>query len=97
MDILEVASVPIIVALTFGVLFVYKIAVNGRETLIRIIPAIALVLGAGLGVLCFYVYPSIMPTDNLLWAIAIGGSSGLAATGANQIFKQFIKGKKDGK
>ena len=62
-----------------------------NEKLIRIIPLIACIVGIVLGILCFYAFPTIISASNLLTAVLIGGSSGLSATGCNQIFKQLKK------
>ena len=45
-------------------------------------------MGAGLGVVALRVMPG-YPADNILTAVAVGIVSGLAATGANQAFKQL--------
>ena len=47
------------------------------------------------GIICFYFIPSIIPATNVVVAIIIGASSGLTATGTNQIFKQFNKDKEN--
>lgn len=57
----------------------------------RKIPVIMGVAGAILGVVAFFVAPSLVATDNIIVAIAIGIVSGFAATGINQIFKQMQK------
>lgn len=56
----------------------------------KYIPIIVGVCGGLLGVLGFYVMPA-FPADNIMDAIAIGITSGLSATGANQIGKQLTK------
>jgi integral membrane sensor domain MASE1 len=61
----------------------------------RLIPIIAALLGAIIGVVTFYVYPSVLVADNIWQAIIMGGASGLTATGANQVFKQLQKNKED--
>ena len=53
-------------------------------------PVISGVLGAILGVVGMYIMPDYPATD-VLTAIAVGIVSGLAATGANQIYKQLSK------
>lgn len=52
------------------------------------LPVICGVLGAILGVVGLYVMPD-FPADDILTAIAVGIVSGLAATGAHQIYKQL--------
>lgn len=55
------------------------------------LPIFCGVLGACLGVLGWHVMPG-FPADNVINAIAVGISSGLAATGSHQIYKQLSKG-----
>lgn len=91
---LEIICVPVIVSLVFGLMEVYKVLIakaKNQETLIRIIPIIACVLGIAFGILFYYVCPSIVAATNIWTAILIGGASGLSATGCNQIFKQLKK------
>ncbi len=57
----------------------------------RKIPVIMGICGAIIGVISFCFAPSIMPTDNIIVAIAIGIVSGFAATGIDQIMKQASK------
>lgn len=70
----------------------YAIAVGIKATTIdnKWLPVICAVLGGILGVVGKYVMPD-FPADDILTAIAIGISSGLAATGANQVYKQLSK------
>lgn len=91
---LEIICVPVIVSLVFGLMEVYKVLIakaKNQETLIRIIPIIACVLGIAFGIIFYYVCPSIIAATNIWTAILIGGASGLSATGCNQIFKQLKK------
>ena len=89
---MEVISVPTIAAVVYWIINLIKYAVGENETFKRFIPIIATVLGAIFGVGCFYAIPSIVPAENILVAIVVGGASGLTATGANQIIKQLGKG-----
>jgi hypothetical protein len=57
---------------------------------VRIIPILAAALGIVLGITAFYAVPAIMPASNIFVAILVGGSSGLAATGTHQVFKQLL-------
>ncbi len=52
------------------------------------LPVICGLLGALLGVVGLYLMPD-FPAGDILTAIAVGIVSGLAATGANQIYKQM--------
>ena len=56
----------------------------------KFIPVIVGVCGGILGVVGMYVMPD-FPAKDILNAIAIGITSGLASTGADQIHKQFTK------
>lgn len=54
------------------------------------LPVICGVIGAALGVASMYTIPDFPATD-VINAVAIGIVSGLAATGANQVYKQLSK------
>lgn len=92
---LNLISVPAIAAVVYWVINLIKYCVGENEKLKRFIPLIATGLGIICGVICFFCIPSIIPADNVLIAIVIGGASGLTATGANQIIKQLTKSDTD--
>ena len=52
------------------------------------IPLFAGLLGGILGIVGLYIMPE-FPASDILTAISVGISSGLAATGANQVYKQL--------
>lgn len=56
----------------------------------EVIPVIVGVCGGILGVVGMYVMPD-FPANDILNAIAVGITSGLASTGADQIYKQLKK------
>ena len=91
MEYLNLISVPAIVTAVYLIIEVIKKALNYNETFNRLIPLISLVLGIISGILCFYFIPSIIPAENIVIAIVIGGASGLSATGTNQVIKQLRK------
>ena len=95
MDYLNLISVPAIATAVYLIIEVLKKAVGTSEKFVRFLPLIALSLGVVAGIICFYFIPTIIPADNLVVAIIIGGASGLTATGTNQIFKQLTKGNDD--
>ncbi|MCL2698623.1 MAG: phage holin family protein [Oscillospiraceae bacterium] len=98
MEYLELLSVPVIAGAVFVCLQLLKRAVGGNERLLRFLPLIAAGVGASLGVTAFFTMPEIIPASNVFLALLIGGSSGLAATGSHQAWKQLTKGdKKDEK
>lgn len=55
------------------------------------LPIISGAVGGVLGAVGIYVMPD-FPAEDIVTAIAVGIVSGLAATGAHQIYKQFKKG-----
>lgn len=67
-------------------------AIN-NETLDKFIPVICGFVGGALGVVVFKTIPGYIPAENWLMALAIGIVSGFAATGINQVYKQFTKDK----
>ena len=85
---LELVSVPAIAAIVYWVIAIIKYAVKENETFKRFIPLIGVILG----VAAYYLVPGIVPADNVVVAIIVGGASGLTATGVNQIIKQLGKG-----
>ena len=97
MDGLNFITVPIIVSVVYGGITLLKKAVNNSEKVLRFLPLIAAVVGAILGIVAFFALPAIIPATDAFTAILVGGASGLAATGTNQIFKQFTKGTTDTK
>lgn len=88
MDILnlaDIAAVPVITVIAFLAAECAKLTPMPNEWL----PALCGVVGAILGVVALYVSPTIMPATDILSAIAVGIVSGLAATGAHQVYKQL--------
>lgn len=61
------------------------------ETADRFIPTVCGLIGGILGIVCFFVYPNMIPADDVLSAIATGIVSGLSATGINEAVKQLKK------
>ena len=59
------------------------------------LPVICGMLGGILGVAAMFIMPDYPAADGIT-AAAVGVVSGLAATGANQIYKQLSGGKQDG-
>lgn len=86
----EVISVPVIAAIVYGVMAVYKQLLTAEKWR-KLIPLWSAILGVILGVVAYYVAPEIISADNILTAIEIGLFSGLGATGINQIYKQATK------
>ena len=57
----------------------------------NIIPAVCIIIGIFISVSMYLRFPGIIAVDNISDAIVCGGLSGIAATGCNQIWKQFQK------
>ena len=86
MDFANVASVAAITVIC------YLIAIGVKATKLdnKYIPAICGVMGGILGIVGMFVIPQ-YPAEDVLNAAAVGIVSGLAATGANQVYKQLSK------
>lgn len=88
---LNIISVPAIAVVVYWIIKIVTLAVGNSEKFKRFIPLIAASLGVVCGIVCYYLVPSIIPADNVVVAIVIGGASGLSATATNQIIKQLKK------
>ena len=87
MDFMGIASVAAITVICFLAAEAIKATPLDNKWL----PIICGLLGGILGVVGMFVMPE-FPADNILTAIAVGIVSGLAATGAHQIYKQQATG-----
>lgn len=87
----EFAAVPALTVAVYLAAEIYKCLAGGRESWLRFIPALCGLLGAILGFAGWKLWPQCIQADNLMSALATGIVSGLAATGVNQISKQFKK------
>lgn len=84
---MEFITVPVIVGACYIVGFIIK--QFGNEKLNNYIPGICAILGVILGLVSFFTIPDLVPANNWLAASVIGGFSGLAATGTNQLVKKI--------
>ena len=82
---------PVIAAIVCCVIKIITYATDNNEKFKRFIPLIAAALGCVFGVICYFAVTRIIPADNVVAAIVIGGASGLTATGINQLIKQLSK------
>lgn len=85
MDITTMGTVLSIVVITYLIGVAAK-AIPGIKN--ELIPVIVGVCGGILGVVGMYVIPD-FPAQDVLNAIAVGITSGLASTGVNQVYKQL--------
>lgn len=90
-DMLQVAGVPAIVAVVYWIVNLIKYTTKNNEKVLSFIPLIATGIGVVCGLVAFFAVPNVMPTDNGIVAVILGGASGLSATGFNQIIKQAGK------
>jgi hypothetical protein len=89
MDIIEslgIAAIPVITVIVFLAVEVVKATDLDNKWL----PVVAGGFGGVLGVVAMFVMPD-FPGKDVLTSIAYGIVSGLAATGAHQIYKQLTK------
>lgn len=92
MDLTELSfiTVPIIVSIVYFVISAIKKATGYNEKFLRVIPIVAAAMGVVLGIVFFLIAPEEITMAKSLWSAAfIGGASGLAATGTNQMIKQL--------
>ena len=61
----------------------------GNEILDKFIPFLCGLFGGILSIIAFKTIPNFIPADNWLMALYVGIGSGLMATGAHQVYKQF--------
>ncbi|WP_407450020.1 phage holin family protein [Fibrobacter sp.] len=85
MDIATTGTVAAITILCYLVGVIVK-SISAIED--KHIPWIVGVLGGILGIVGMYVMPD-FPAQDVLYAAAVGVTSGLASTGANQVYKQL--------
>lgn len=87
MDFSQVGTVVTITIISYLIGYGAKTVSNVKD---EIIPVIVGVCGGVLGIVGMYVIPD-FPAHDILNAISIGIVSGLASTGANQVWKQGKK------
>jgi len=87
MNITEIVTVPVIVGFCYLVGYIIKLFKD--EKLNDFIPGICAIVGVILGLVSFYTIPNLIPASDWLTASVIGGFSGLAATGVNQVVKKL--------
>ena len=86
---LSMISVPAIAVVVYWIVKIVDKAAGGNEKFRRFIPLMSAGLGVIFGVVCFFALPAIIPADNVVIAIVIGGASGFTAIGTDQMLKQF--------
>lgn len=94
MELLQSLSLPIISTVVYTIIEWLKKAIN-NEKFNKFIPFIAVIIGGLIGIWAFYLYPSIIPAENLGTAITIGVVSGGFSTWSNEASNVFRKNKND--
>lgn len=89
MDLVNFLPIPSIALVLYCIAEVLKVAVFKTDSQRALIPVTCALLGAVICGILFGVMPGVIPGDNVLTAIAEGIVSGLAATGANQVYRQL--------
>ena len=92
----SISTLPIIVALTYGMIEILKHLWLKKYNLTKYIPILSSIIGAVLGIAIYFIIPEMMPTVTWYYSIIIGCASGLSAVGINQIKKQAEKEDDDG-
>lgn len=92
-EIMEYLGIAGVAAITI-ICFLAAQAIKATPLDNKWLPVICGVLGGILGVVGLKVMPD-FPADDILTAIAVGIVSGLAATGAHQVYKQLSGGALD--
>lgn len=88
---LDIITVPAITTLVYWVINFIKVMANKKESVMKLLPAIATFVGAVLGVIVYFIVPELVIAQNIVYAVIVGGASGLAATGTNQMIKQMTQ------
>lgn len=87
---LNVITVPAIIGMAYLAGAIIK-SMSTSEKLDKMIPCICGTIGLVLGLVIYFTVPGFIPAKAWPDAALIGIASGWAATGINQIYKQFSK------
>lgn len=89
----SIATVPVLVTIIYGIVeFLKHFVFDGSEKFKKYIPVVSAIMGGVIGIICFFVFPEIIPVATWYGSILLGCASGLSAVGVNQIKKQIEKG-----
>ena len=87
---LDIMTIPFIILTVYVLAEFGKVFIFTTDNRRKLLPATAAVIGGVLAVLLFFFIPGAMTNfDNVVEACTSGMASGLAATGCNQVYKQF--------
>lgn len=92
---MDIFTVPAIMGVVYAVVAAITKATGENEKFKRFIPLTAMGIGCLIGLLAYYFMPNMIVAENAVASMVVGGMSGLAATGGDQIIKQFKKSDSD--
>lgn len=82
---------PFTAILTYALVEIYKAFTPPGSRFRAFIPIISIIIGVTLGIIFYLIFPEYVLAKDLPMAAIAGGMSGLAATGSNQVIKNFGK------
>lgn len=91
MDELYLATTPFIVLVVYFATWCLKMWVFKTKESRRALPPVAAAIGCAVALAFFFLAPEQLPFENIVDCCTHGMSSGLAAVGCNQVYKQFKK------
>ena len=90
MEYVPVAGIAVVLFVLAEIL--KRTVLKNNADMKAVLPYFCALVGAVAGVVLYIVDPTLIAgADNVLNAVVIGAISGLVATGAHQIYKQFVK------
>lgn len=89
---LNYSTIPLIVVICY----IAITAIKSTKLDSRWYPLISCGLGMLIATAMFYIVPEFIGATSLTVAMVLGGISGLAATGSNQVLKQLMKQAEEG-
>lgn len=89
---MEYVGIPSIIIICYLIGEIFKLLVLKKKNKYKYVPIIVGTFGGLLGLLAYYISPSIvLNVDSPFIALALGIVSGLASTGTHEIIKKIIK------
>ena len=93
---MNLTGIPIIVIICYLSGEIYKMLFRRNEDVFKYIPIVLAIIGGLIGILIYLTNPELVANVNNIWiAFGIGVSSGVSATGTNQIIKQLFSNEKN--
>lgn len=86
---MNLTGIPIIVIICYLIGEIYKMLFE--EKVFKYIPVVLAICGGVIGIVIYFSNPEILANVENIWiAFGVGVSSGVSATGTNQIIKQLF-------